>query len=104
MKQAAQRILKVATVVNPKRSAELYFFDKPIMDSKTHTVSSAQAEDSIFSGRSTTGGQIVGSLQEKILKPLAKKIDSREVENATIVVIITNGAVSLHFHSGSLVD
>lgn len=95
MKQAAQQILKVATTINPKQRAELHFFDNPVIEPKIRRRSSAGAYNIGDVEASTAEEQVVGPLQEKILKLLARKVDVTEFDNRTIVVVITNGSVSI---------
>lgn len=94
MKQAAQQILKVATTINPKQRAELHFFDHPVIEPKIRRRSSAGAYRIGDAEASTAEEQVVGPLQEKILKLLARKVDIKEFDNRTVVVVITNGSVS----------
>lgn len=95
MKQAAQQILKVATTINPKQHAELHFFDNPVTEPKVRRRSSAGAYKISDAEATTAEEQVVGPLQEKILKLLARKVAITEFDNRTIVVVITNGSVSL---------
>lgn len=93
MKQAAQQILKVATTINPKQRAELHFFDNPVTEPKIRRRSSAGAYKIGDSEASTAEEQVVGPLQEKILKLLARKVAITDFDNRTIAVVITNGSV-----------
>lgn len=94
MKQAAQQILKVGTTINPKQRAELHFFDNPVTEPKIRRRSSAGAYNISDAEAFTAEEQVVGPLQEKILKLLASKAAITESDNRTIVVVITNGSVS----------
>lgn len=94
MKQAAQQILKVATIINSRQRAELHFFDNPVIEPKIRRRSSAGAYEIGNVEASTAEEQVVGPLQEKILKLLARKVAKTEIDNRTIVVVITNGSVS----------
>lgn len=98
MKQAAQQILKVATTINSKQRAELHFFDNPVIEPKIRRRSSAGAYKIGDAEASTAEEQVVGPLQEKILKLLARKVAMTEFDNRTIVVVITNGSVSILYH------
>lgn len=103
MKQAAQQILKVATTINSKQRAELHFFDNPVVEPKIRRRSSAGAYKIGDAEASTAEEQVVGPLQEKILKLLARKVAMTEFDNRTIVVVITNGSVSILYpHPSSL--
>lgn len=103
MKQAAQQILKVATTINSKQRAELHFFDNPVVEPKIRRRSSAGAYKIGDAEASTAEEQVVGPLQEKILKLLARKLAMTEFDNRTIVVVITNGSVSILYpHPSSL--
>lgn len=95
MKQAAQQILKVANTTNPKQRAELHFFDNPVAEPKIRRRSSAGAYKIGDEEASTAEEQVVGPLQEKILKLLARKLAITKFDNRTIVIVITNGSVSI---------
>lgn len=95
MKQAAQKILKVATTINSKQRAELHFFDNPVIEPKIRRRSSAGAYKIGDTEAFTAEEQVVAPLQEKILKLLARKVAMTESNNRTIVVVITNGSVSI---------
>lgn len=94
MKQAAQKMLKVATTINPKQRTELHFFDNPVTEPKLRRRSSAGAYNISDTEGFTAEEQVVGPLQEKVLKLLARKVAITEVDNRTIVIVITNGSVS----------
>lgn len=101
MKQAAQQILKVATTTSPKQRAELHFFDNPVTEPKIRRRSSVGAYKIGDEEASTAEEQVVGPLQEKILKLLARKLAITEFDNRTIVIVISNGSVSILYPRSS---
>lgn len=93
-KEAVHGIFRIATIVNPSRGVDLHFFDDVGLIRTSHIESHAEIKDIVSRVGFTKGEPVPCPLHEKILRPLAETIDKGELQNPTIVAIITSGGVS----------
>lgn len=92
--EAIRGIFKIASIKNPQIEIELHFSDDPESTS-TNCFESENKVDGILERVGLiNGGAVPSPLQEKILKPLAERIDKGGLQNPTVVVMITGGGVS----------
>ena len=93
-KEVVQGIFRIATIVNHQRRVDLHFFDDSRLSGTSDIGSDADIKDIVSRVGSTKGEAVPCPLHEKVLRPLAETIDKGELQNPTIVAIITGGGVS----------
>lgn len=101
-KEAIQEIFRIATSVNAQRGVNLHFFDDEGSTRTSHIGSDFEIKDVISRVGLTKGEPVPCPLHEKVLATLVELFDKEEVQNPTIVAIITNGGVSRLYDLDSL--
>jgi len=95
LKDAVLRFHKIATAVNTEGGLSLRCFDNSNLTGLDNITSEETLTQKLNEIQFNTGYGVPTPLMEKILKPLAHKAQNRQLESPTIVVVITDGGVSI---------
>lgn len=95
-KETIQGIFRIATSVNPQKGVNLHFFDDEGLTRTSLIGSDVDIKDVISRIGLTKGEPVLYPLHEKVLGPLVEVFEKEELQNPTIVAIITNGVSRLY--------
>lgn len=94
LKSGVIQLFKIATAANPKNAITLRFFGSELLGGLDDLGSEEEIEEKLKEIEFNTISKVPGALMQKILQPLATKVQKGRLEKPAIVTVLTSGGVS----------